>query len=43
MPLLLILVVGGLVVSARRSTAPWAKSYGAFLKLAVLVIAIRIA
>jgi hypothetical protein len=42
-PLLLILVVGGLVVSARRSTAPWAKSYGAFHKLALLIIAIRIA
>jgi energy-coupling factor transport system permease protein len=42
-PLLLVLVVGGLVVSARRSTAPWARSYGAFLKLAVLIIAIRIA
>ncbi len=41
-PLLLILVVAGLVVSARRSTAPWAKSYGAFLKLALLIIAIRI-
>ncbi len=41
-PLLLILAVGGLVVSARRSTAPWATSYGAFLKLALLVIAIRI-
>ena len=42
-PLLLILAVGGLVVSARRSNAPWAKSYGAFLKLALLIIAIRIA
>ena len=41
-PLLLILVIGGLVVSARRTTAPWATSYGAFLKLALLVIAIRI-
>ncbi len=41
-PLLLILAVAGLVVSARRSTAPWAKSYGAFLKLALLIIAIRI-
>lgn len=41
-PLLLILVVGFLVVSARRSTAPWAKSYGAFLKMALLIIAIRI-
>ena len=42
-PLLLVLVVGGLVVSARRSTAPWARSYGAFLKLAILIIAIRVA
>ncbi len=41
-PLLLILVVTGFVVAARRSNAPWAKSYGAFLKLALLVIAIRI-
>jgi energy-coupling factor transport system permease protein len=41
-PLLLILAVGGLVVSARRSSAPWARSYGAFLKLALLIIAIRI-
>ena len=41
-PLLLILVVAGLVVSARRSTAPWGRSYGAFLKLALLIIAIRI-
>ncbi len=41
-PLLLILVVTGFVVAARRSDAPWAKSYGAFLKLALLVIAIRI-
>lgn len=41
-PLLLLLVVSGFVVSARRSTAPWAKSYGAFLKLALIVIAIRI-
>lgn len=41
-PLLLILVVTGFVVAARRSDAPWARSYGAFLKLALLVIAIRI-
>ena len=41
-PLLLILVVTGFVVAARRSNAPWAKSYGAFLKLALIVIAIRI-
>ena len=41
-PLLLILVVTGFVVAARKSDAPWARSYGAFLKLALLVIAIRI-
>ena len=41
-PLLLILVVTGFVVTARKSDAPWAKSYGAFLKLALVVIAIRI-
>jgi energy-coupling factor transport system permease protein len=41
-PLLLILAVTGFVVSARKSDAPWARSYGAFLKLALLVIAIRI-
>ena len=41
-PLLLILVVTGFVVAARRSDAPWARSYGAFLKLALLIIAIRI-
>lgn len=42
-PLLMVLVVTGFVVAARRSDAPWARSYGAFLKLALLVIAIRIA
>jgi energy-coupling factor transport system permease protein len=41
-PLLLILVVTGFVVTARKSDAPWARSYGAFLKLALIVIAIRI-
>lgn len=41
-PLLLILVVTGFVVAARKSDAPWAKSYGAFLKLALIIIAIRI-
>ena len=41
-PLLLILAVTGFVVSARKSNAPWAKSYGAFLKLALILIAIRI-
>ena len=41
-PLLLILVVTGFVVAARRSDAPWARSYGAFLKLALLLILVRI-
>jgi energy-coupling factor transport system permease protein len=41
-PLLLILAVTGFVVAARRSDAPWARAYGAFIKLALLVIAIRI-
>lgn len=41
-PLLLILAVTGLVVGARRSNAPWARSYGAFLKLALVIIAVRI-
>ena len=42
-PLLLILAVTAVVVSARRSPAPWGKSYGAFLKLALLIIVIRVA
>jgi energy-coupling factor transport system permease protein len=41
-PLLLILVVTGFVVAARKSDAPWARSYSAFLKLALLVIAVRV-
>ncbi len=41
-PLLLILAVTWFVVAARRSTAPWAASYGAFLKLALLVIVVRV-
>lgn len=41
-PLLLILAVTAFVVAARRSDAPWARSYGAFLKLALLVIALRV-
>jgi energy-coupling factor transport system permease protein len=40
--LLLIVAVTGLVVAARRSDAPWARAYNAFLKLALLVIAIRV-
>ena len=41
-PLLLILAVTGFVVAARKSDAPWARSYAAFLKLALVVIGIRI-
>lgn len=41
-PLALILVVTGFVVAARKTDAPWARSYGAFLKLALVVIAIRV-
>ncbi|MEU6081041.1 CbiQ family ECF transporter T component [Streptomyces sp. NPDC047108] len=44
-PLLLglLLTVAGYVVSVRRTDAPWARSYSAFLKLGVAVVAIRIA
>jgi energy-coupling factor transport system permease protein len=43
-PLLLGLLVGvaGYVVAARRSEAPWARSYGAFVKVALAVIGIRL-
>ncbi|MEC4017758.1 energy-coupling factor transporter transmembrane component T [Streptomyces sp. H27-D2] len=43
-PLLLALLVvtAGYVVAARRTDAPWARSYGAFLKLGLLVIVIRL-
>jgi len=43
-PLLLLLVtaVAGYVVAARRTDAPWARSYSVFLKLGLLVLAIRI-
>jgi energy-coupling factor transport system permease protein len=42
-PLLLLLVLGvaGYVVSARRSDAPWARAFVVFLKLGLVVIAIR--
>ena len=42
-PLLLLLVtaVAGYVVAARRTDAPWARSYSVFLKLGLLVLAIR--
>ncbi|MEU2180308.1 energy-coupling factor transporter transmembrane protein EcfT [Streptomyces thermolilacinus] len=43
-PLLLGLVVGvaGYVVAARRTDAPWARSYGAFLRLGLAVLVIRV-
>src|SRR4051812_23881697 len=40
--LLLLLAVAGFVVMARRSTAPWAYAYGAFLRLGLILIAVRI-
>ncbi|MGK5629377.1 CbiQ family ECF transporter T component [Streptomyces sp. URMC 123] len=43
-PLLLglLVAVAGYVVAVRRTDAPWARSYGAFLKLGLLVIGIRV-
>ncbi|MEW1903398.1 energy-coupling factor transporter transmembrane component T [Streptomyces sp. NPDC086147] len=43
-PLLLGLIVGvaGYVVAARRTDAPWARSYGAFVKLGLFVVALRV-
>ncbi|GAA3489715.1 hypothetical protein GCM10018987_37980 [Streptomyces cremeus] len=43
-PLLLGLLVGvaGYVVAARRTDAPWARSYGAFVKLGLAVLVIRL-
>lgn len=43
-PLLLGLVVGvaGYVVAARRTEAPWARSYGAFVKLGLFVVGLRL-
>lgn len=43
-PLLLLLIgaVVANVVAARRPEAPWARSFGAFLRLAVVVVVIRV-
>ncbi|MEU3963534.1 CbiQ family ECF transporter T component [Streptomyces buecherae] len=43
-PLLLALLVAvaGYVVAVRRTQAPWARSYGAFVKIALVVIGIRL-
>ena len=40
--LLLIVAVAAYVESARRSPAPWARSFSVFLKLGLVVIAIRV-
>ncbi|GAA1257497.1 hypothetical protein GCM10009665_54830 [Kitasatospora nipponensis] len=40
--LLLLVAVAGFVVAARRTEAPWARSYGAFLRLGLAVLAIRL-
>lgn len=40
--LALILAVVAFVVSSRRSDAPWAKGFGAYLVLALIVIAVRV-
>ncbi|MEU3460153.1 CbiQ family ECF transporter T component [Streptomyces sp. NPDC006733] len=40
--LLLLVAVAGYVVAARRTDAPWARSYGAFLKLGLVVLGIRL-
>ncbi len=39
---LLILAVAGFVVVARRSRAPWAYAYGAFLRLGLIIVAVRV-
>ncbi|MFH7598562.1 energy-coupling factor transporter transmembrane protein EcfT [Streptomyces racemochromogenes] len=43
-PLLLGLIVGvaGYVVAARRTEAPWARSYGAFVRLGLFVVGLRL-
>lgn len=40
--LLLIAAVSGFVVAARRTDAPWARAYVVFLKVALVIIAIRV-
>jgi energy-coupling factor transport system permease protein len=40
--LLLIAAVAGFVVAARRAPTPWSKSYGAFLKLGLIVLFLRV-
>ncbi len=40
--LVLILAVAGHVVSARRTDAPWARSFAVFLKLGLVVLGVRV-
>jgi energy-coupling factor transport system permease protein len=40
--LLLVLTVAGYVVVNRRTEAPWARAYGFYLKMGLVVIAIRV-
>jgi energy-coupling factor transport system permease protein len=40
--LLLVLAVAGFVVVSRRSDAPWARAYGFYLRMGMVVIAIRV-
>ncbi|CAL9588614.1 hypothetical protein SUDANB105_05177 [Streptomyces sp. enrichment culture] len=40
--LTLLIAVSAYVVAARRPSSPWARSYGAFLKLALAVLLIRL-
>ncbi|MFM7210922.1 MAG: CbiQ family ECF transporter T component, partial [Actinomycetota bacterium] len=40
--LLLIVAVAALVVAARRPMAPWSRSFGFFLRLGLVVIAVRV-
>ncbi|MDH6115739.1 energy-coupling factor transporter transmembrane protein EcfT [Kitasatospora sp. GAS204B] len=40
--LLLIIAVAGYVVAARRTEAPWSRSYGTFLRLGLAVLLLRL-
>ena len=44
-PLLLLLIIAAaaFVVAARRAVTPWSDSYGAFLRIAVVVLVVRVA
>ncbi len=40
--LALVLAVAGYVVAARRTRAPWAKAYGFYLRMGLVVVAVRV-